>query len=69
MNDENFRPREEGAMGCYKLSKDNLKKIITYLSHMQSIDLLTENLEHDDYNRPLKGHTQGKSFLQEELSA
>lgn len=52
-----------------KLSKDNLKKIITYLSHMQYIDLLTENLKHDDYNRPLKGHTQGKSFLQEELSA
>jgi hypothetical protein len=52
-----------------KHSMDNLKKIITYLSHMQSIDLLSENLEHDDYNRPLKGHTESKLFLQEKLSA
>ena len=42
-----------------KHSMDNLKKIITYLSNMQSIDLLSENLEHDDYNGPLKGHTNG----------
>jgi hypothetical protein len=42
-----------------KHSMDNLKKIITYLSHVQSIDLLSENLEHDDCNRPFKGHTEG----------
>jgi hypothetical protein len=52
-----------------KNSMDNLKKIIIYLSHMQSIDLLPENLEYGDYSRPLKGHAEGKPFLQEKFSA
>lgn len=43
-----------------KHSMDNLKKIITYLSHMQSIEPLSENLDHNYYNRLLKGHTEGK---------
>ena len=52
-----------------KHSMGNLTKIITYQSHMQSIDLMSENLEHGDFSRPLKGHREGKSFLQEMLSA
>lgn len=43
-----------------KHSMDNLKKIISHLSHMQSIDPLSENLKHNDYNRAFKEHTEGK---------